>query len=119
MSQINLFHDEKDPAVFEAGATIFEADEKGDFMYVVIEGEIDISLKGQVLETVQAGGMFGEMALIDNLPRSATAVARTSCKLAKVDETRFMYLIQNTPSFAVQIMRIMSDRLRRQNQQAG
>ena len=118
MPEIDLFQNEKDPVSYDAGATIFEAEEPGDVMYVVVEGEVEIRLNGQVLETVQAGGMFGEMALIDNMPRSAAAVARTGCKLARVDQERFMYLIQNTPTFAIQIMRIMSDRLRRQNRQA-
>jgi CRP-like cAMP-binding protein len=57
--------------------------------------------------------MFGEMALIDREPRSATAVAETDCELVVIDKRRFWFLVQETPYFAEIVMRVMADRLRR------
>jgi CRP-like cAMP-binding protein len=82
-------------------------------MYAVSEGEVDILVHGKVVETVGPGGILGEMALIDTKPRSATAIAQTDCKLVPISEKRFTFLIQQTPHFALQVMRVMAERLRR------
>ena len=84
-------------------------------MYTVIEGEVEIIINDTVIETVEPGGILGELALIDNKPRSATAIAKTNCKLVPIDEKRFTFLIQQTPYFSIQVMRIMADRLRSMN----
>ena len=69
---------------------------------------------GDVLvETIGPGGIFGEMAIIDKSPRSATVVARSDCRLVALDETKFMQHVHRTPFFAIQVMRIMTERLRR------
>ena len=96
-----------------AGETVFEQGDTGMAMYVVAEGEVEI-LSGQVvLETARPGSVIGEMALIDHAPRSATAVAKTDCKLVAVDERRFEFLVQQTPYFALEVMQLMAERLRR------
>ena len=82
-------------------------------MYAVVEGEVQIVLRGQVLETVGEGGIFGELALLDYRPRSASAIAGTDCKVAVIDLKRFGVLTQQTPFFAVEVMRVMAERLRR------
>lgn len=108
-----LFGRDKNAQDFAEGATIFE---EGDFsreMFVVIEGQVDIVKDGNILETVNPGGMFGEMALIDASPRSAGAVARCDCRLVPVDQQRFQFLIQQTPFFALHVMRVLAERLRR------
>ena len=84
-------------------------------MYVVIEGEVNVLIRGKVVETVAAGGIVGEMALIDTQPRSATVIAHTDCKLVPIDEKRFTFLVQQTPFFSLQVMRVMANRLRRQD----
>jgi CRP/FNR family cyclic AMP-dependent transcriptional regulator len=101
---------------FAPGEKIFSAGEEGTQMYFVADGEVDILVGNIVTETVKSGGIFGEMALIDQHPRSADAVARTQCKLAPVDLRRFQFLVSVTPFFAVQVMSIMADRLRRANE---
>jgi CRP-like cAMP-binding protein len=68
-----------------------------------------------VVETVGAGEPFGEMALIDQAPRVATATAKTTCKLAVIPEKRFLFMVQTAPQFALQIMKVMADRLRTMN----
>jgi CRP/FNR family transcriptional regulator, cyclic AMP receptor protein len=97
---------------YEPGQVIFEEGQAGDLMYAVVEGEVDIIHNDKVLFSISAGGIFGEMALIDNSPRSATAQAKTQCKLVPVNEKRFLYLVQETPFFALQVMRSMANRLR-------
>jgi CRP-like cAMP-binding protein len=86
-------------------------------MYVVKEGTVDVLVGGRVVDTIGPGGILGEMALIDKQPRSATAVAKTDCKLVNVNEQRFQRLVQQTPHFALQVMRVMATRLRQMNAQ--
>ncbi len=112
MDLLSLFHKEKDLGEYAAGDIVFAEGERGDKMYVVIEGAVSLSLRDAEIDTILAGEMFGEMALIDDEPRSATAKAKTACKLAAVDERRFAFLVQQTPYFALQVMRLMAKRLR-------
>jgi CRP-like cAMP-binding protein len=113
MTAMNLLRGEKDVRHFSAGQPIFVEGDTADGMYAVLEGEVEIVMDGKLRETVQAGGFFGELALLDDHPRSATAMARTDCKIAVVHARRFESLVQQTPFFALQIMRVMAERLRR------
>lgn len=100
---------------FEPGATIFSRGEPGKVMYVILEGEVDLSIADSHVETLGPGEPFGEMALIDSEPRVATAVAKTACRLARVTEQRFLELIQDKPYFGLEVMKVMAHRLRRMN----
>ena len=106
---------EADPRAFEAGETIFRAHDMGAEMYVVLEGQVELSIDDTVIEVIGPGEPFGEMALIDQAPRTASAVAITPCKLAVISERRFLFMVAQTPHFALQIMKVMADRLRRMN----
>jgi CRP/FNR family cyclic AMP-dependent transcriptional regulator len=110
---IKLFQNTKDSKTYSAGETIFEQGDPGDVMYVVLEGEVDIKAEVEVLEHLGEGHIFGEMAIIDKQPRSASAVAITDCRVAPVDQKRFAFLVQQNPYFAIQVMSVMADRLRR------
>ena len=118
MTKINLFRNVKDAITYAAGDIIFSQGDEGHEMFVVVEGEVEIVLDGVVVQTLVDGEFFGEMSMIDKSPRSATAVAKTNCRLAKVDEKRFSFLIQQTPFFALQVMRGLADRLRSANANA-
>ena len=83
--------------------------------YVLLEGEIDIFLGDFVLETAGPGALLGEMALIDDSPRTAHAVAKSPSRLAQIDRRRFHFLVQQTPHFATHVMKILADRLRHMN----
>jgi CRP/FNR family transcriptional regulator, cyclic AMP receptor protein len=97
----------------KAGETIFEAGTPGDVMYGVVEGEVDLHVNGRVFETIRRGDIFGEGALVHIPPlRASTAVAKTDCQLAQVDKAHFMFLVQETPLFALEVIRSLSDRLR-------
>lgn len=113
MTALNLFRNEQHAQSFAAGQTIFEAGAPGDLMYVVQEGEVEIVLAGRAIDVAGPGGVIGEMALISDKPRSASAVAKTNCRLVPIDEKRFAFLVQQTPYFAIQVMRVMAERLRR------
>jgi CRP-like cAMP-binding protein len=102
---------------YSPGQRIFGEGDPGDVMYVVKEGTVDVLVGGRVVDTIGPGGILGEMALIDKQPRSATAVAKTDCKLVNVNEQRFQRLVQQTPHFALQVMRVMATRLRQMNAQ--
>ena len=113
MITFDILKNEPEHSAYEAGAMIFEQGAPSAGMFVVLEGEVDVVANGQVLETVPPGGVFGELGLIDSGPRSASARARTDCRVALVDAKRFMTLVQRAPNFALQMLKLQSERLRR------
>jgi CRP/FNR family transcriptional regulator, cyclic AMP receptor protein len=104
------------PARYAAGDVIFAEGDKGDAMYVVRTGEVAIERRGHVMEMLGGGGIFGEMALIDGSPRSATVRARTDCEVAPINEKSFLFLVHETPYFAIAVMRTLAERLRRMDE---
>ena len=110
---LNLFRD-KETTSFTAGDFVFKAGDPGESMYIITEGEVDIlDGSGTTLETAGPGSIFGELALIDDEPRSATVVAKTDCRLVAVDRRRFQYMVQETPFFGLAVMKVLADRLRK------
>lgn len=115
MTTLDHFKNSKEVVTFEPGDVIFKEGDDGDIMYGIQDGEIDILCDDKVLETVGPGSVIGEMALVGDRTRSATAIAKTSCRLVEVDERRFKFLVHETPTFALNVMGIMADRLRNMN----
>ena len=116
MKTLRIPHHKSETRSFTTGQRIFNQGEAGSTMYVVQDGEVDLLVNDQVVEKLGPGGVLGEMGLIDTSPRSASAVARTDCKLIPVNHDRFALLVQHTPDFALQIMRVMAGRLRAMDQ---
>lgn len=112
-NSVDLAKYEDELMPFKADDLIFKKDDPGDVMYLVTQGEVDILIHGKVVETVSPGGVIGEMALLDLGPRSATATARTDCLLLPIDGERFKQQVSKSPSFSLQVMRIMAERMRR------
>jgi CRP-like cAMP-binding protein len=112
MSSIEIFKHFDNPLTYKAGDIIMAEGSRGREMYVVGEGEVDIRVGSRTVETVGSGRFFGEMALIDDSPRSATAIAKTEVKLIPISRERFMFLVQNTPFFAIEVMQVLVSRLR-------
>ncbi len=110
---VELFATAPDVQTLKSGDVIFEVGTTGELMYGVIEGEVELVVDGQVVEIIKAGDVFGEGALVQIPPlRASTAVAKTDCKLAQVDQTHFKFLVQETPLFALEVIRSLSTRLR-------
>lgn len=112
-----LFRFAQDAEVFPAGSVVFKAGEVGTLMYGVKEGTVDVVVHDKVVESVDPGGFVGEMALIDQQVRSATVIARTDCLLVPINQQRFAYLVQQTPFFALELMRVLVRRLRQMDAQ--
>lgn len=104
---------------FAAGDVIFDEQLPGDVTYIVRSGSVAIRHGDRVLETVGPGAMIGEMALVDDMPRSAAAVAVTDTELVAMDRARFLFLVQETPTFALEVMHLFAVRLRRANEAVG
>ena len=111
---LNLFLD-KEATSFAPGQFVFKAGDQGEAMYIVVEGEVEILDGSVLLETSGQGSIVGELALLDDEPRSATAIAKTDCRLVAVDRRRFQYMVQETPLFALSVMKVLADRLRKKN----
>jgi len=86
--------------------------EAGIFMYVVMDGAVRITVKDSVVEVVRSGGVFGEMALVDQSKRAATASAATDCNLLSINRNDFLSLIKSNPAFGVSLLRALASRLR-------
>src|SRR5260221_446343 len=112
----NIFEKDTTPVSYPAGSVIFNEGKARDVMYVVKTGEVDILVRGQLAETVSPDGFFGELALIDKSPRSATAVAKTDCSLIPITEKQFLFLVQETPFFALTVMATLARRIRLQKE---
>jgi CRP-like cAMP-binding protein len=99
-----------------AGAALFRAGEEGHQMYVVSTGTADVIVNDRVVETLQHGSVIGEVSMMLPGPHSASVIAVTDSEFVAVDEKRFQFLVQQTPLFATQVMRMMAERLRKTNQ---
>lgn len=101
------------------GKAIFVENEKsgglfsrGAKMYLLLEGEIGLMIRNRFFGVVKKGDVFGELAVIGGLPRTATAMAKTDCRVLSLDEKQFHAALQKTPEFALMLMSIMVQRLR-------
>jgi len=97
---------------FKAGTIIFHRGDAAREMFVIKSGQVRIQLGNRTLTELSADSIFGEMALIDNEPRSATAVAITDVELVPVSEQQFLFMVGQTPYFALKVMRVLALRLR-------
>ncbi len=113
MNLTELFRHETELQTLSAGQTLFKEGEPAELMYVLMSGTVEVIVNNRVVETAEAGAIIGEMGMIDEGARSATVVAKTDCKLVPIDRKRFNFLIQQTPHFALHVMRVIAERLRR------
>ncbi|MEA5508616.1 cyclic nucleotide-binding domain-containing protein [Crocosphaera sp. UHCC 0190] len=110
---VKLFESQPEQTL-TAGDIIFREGEKGQVMYGIVEGEVEMFINGKVIEVIQQGDVFGQGALVhEDYLRASTAVAKTNCKLAFLDREHFLFAVQQTPMFALEVMRSYSDRHRR------
>ena len=115
---VNMWKNARDVVAFEAGQVVFEKGDVGDVMYAIVEGAVDIERNGEVIESLVDGDIFGELALVDDSPRNASAVVTKPSRLARVDQKQFTFLVHEHPTFALTVMHVLADRLRRANDRA-
>ena len=110
---VKLFQSQPEQT-FSKGEVIFRSGEPGTVMYGIIEGAIEMYVDGKVIEVIEKGDVFGQGALVheDHL-RGSTVMAKTDCKLAVLDREHFLFAVQQTPLFALEVIRSYSDRHRR------
>lgn len=99
----------------QPGDILFTKGEEGKTMYVIRSGQLEIFDGKVVLETVRRGDILGEMGVVEDEPRSASARALTASEVIIIDRPNFEALVEQTPAFAIQVMRVMSRRLRAMN----
>ncbi len=104
---------------FPAGKAIMQEGEAGVYMYVVIKGRVTISIKGSPVESVAMGGTFGEMALVDQSPRTASAHAAADSELLVINRAAMLKLVKQHPEFGVTLLRAVANRLRHMNSLLG
>jgi CRP/FNR family cyclic AMP-dependent transcriptional regulator len=113
---LELFSHNPEVIKVPAGAALFRAGEEGHQMYVLSTGTAEVIVNDRVVETLQHGSVIGEVSMLLPGPHSASVIAVTACEFVAVDEKRFQFLVQQTPFFATQVMRMMAERLLKTNQ---
>ncbi|HET7900903.1 MAG TPA: cyclic nucleotide-binding domain-containing protein [Candidatus Nanopelagicales bacterium] len=112
MTITGVFRSADEVRQLEAGTVVFSEGDEGHEMFGVVSGSVVLSKNGVDIATIGPDGTFGELALIDHAPRSLTATAVGATTIAVVNERTFLYLVHETPVFALQVMRSLADRLR-------
>ena len=116
MDLLAHFSGARNVVVVPTGAVLFAEGDPGTNMYILIEGRADICIGEEVVESAAPPALFGEMALVDSLVRSATVVARSPCRFVSIDARQFDLLVRESPQFARHVMTVMANRLRRMNE---
>lgn len=119
MDTIGIFKHAPNAVVVERGDVLFREGDEADTMYAVVSGELSVLVKDVEVETVGEGGIVGEMGLVNGQPRTATVVAKTSSTVVPVGEKEFLRHVHSTPFFALQVLRITAERLRKVNELLG
>lgn len=115
MMPIEIFSHNTAKITIQAGQALFREGDEGNQMYVLETGSAEVIVQNRVVETLAHGSIIGEMGLVSPGPHSASVIAKTDCEFVAVDEKRFQFLVQQTPYFAIQVMRLMAERLRATN----
>ena len=106
------FRNTQNVVELDAGERLFSQGDAGDTMYAVLDGELVIEVDGTTVDRISTGRLLGETAIIESAPRGATVVAVSTCRLAVVDRAHFLFMVHEAPTFALDVMREMAERLR-------
>jgi len=116
---LDFFQSAGKPQTLSKGTTIFSENRKGmplllmpNRIYLLLEGEVGVLAKDEPIATIRAGEIFGEMASLGQMPRSASAVAKSDCRVIGLDDGQFRAALGRKPGFALMLMSIMASRLR-------
>jgi CRP-like cAMP-binding protein len=111
--KFGLFRNAPKTSVYPGGTTIFQEGDRGHSMFAIKRGSVAIMVDGNTVDTLTDDEIFGEMALLENATRSATVVTLEETELVEIDEPQFYIFIRQNPHFALQLMQLLSERLRR------
>jgi len=112
MATDSLFMNAPDHVDVPAGHVIYSEGDSGEHMYGIVDGKVALTKGRTVIAVLGPNDVFGERALIDHLPRNVTAVATADTKLAEIDRRLFLFLVHESPTFALGIMGALASRLR-------
>ncbi len=116
MNLVYHFLHARNTQLLEPGTVLFKEHDAVGPMYVLLEGAARILVAGHVVEMAGPGTLLGEMALVDDLPRSATVVAIAPCRVLPIGRAEFDLLVREKPQFARHVMQVLVHRLRRMNE---
>ena len=94
-----------------AGHVIFCEGQSADYMYIILSGEVEVIVMGKQTNLLKAGQILGELALINNKPRTYTTIAKTQCTLLAVNIYQFESLITASPQLALNVVHLLSKSL--------
>ena len=112
MTVRGLFLNAQERLKLAEGEVLFSAGDVGDQMFGVVTGQVELRRGEQVLAVVKPGETFGEMAIVDEAPRALSAVATEPSEIAVITRRTFLFLVHETPMFAIQVMQSMASRIR-------
>ena len=117
--KFGLFRHASNTKVYPPETTIFQEGEEGHAMYAIKRGRVVVLVDGKAVDTLGEEEVFGEMALLEHKTRSAKVVTLEETELVEIDESQFYDLVQQNSDFALQLMRLLSERLRRVQSSQG
>ncbi|MCB1916986.1 MAG: Crp/Fnr family transcriptional regulator [Rhodocyclaceae bacterium] len=108
----DFFRDHPDLIHLTSEQDLLRPGDENGYMYVLLDGHMTLTNEGGDVEALGPGDFFGEAALLDPGPSTVAVAALSDCTLARISRERFLFLVQNAPGFAVEVIRVMSRRLR-------
>lgn len=104
---------EDPPVYFDRRKPIVQEGQAGMRMYVVLEGTVAVSIGSNVIERLGPGGVFGEIALLEQAPRLASVAAETDCSVLPINRAAFLALVESSPEFTASLLHTLAERLRK------
>lgn len=110
---LKIYQKPPSPLTVASGEIIFQEGDTGTQMYGIISGEVEMYIEDKLIETIKEGDIFGEGAIVhEDHKRTSTAIAKTKTILVFLEQKRFLFVVQETPLFALEVLRSYSDRFR-------
>ncbi len=106
----------QDVEEYPAQTIIFSETQPADALYIIMSGEIELTMRGEPLGTEGTGGIIGEMAISHSATRSVTATSLTDVKLARLDRDQLSVFMRDNAEFSLHVVAVLADRLRSVNQ---
>ena len=112
MDFLKMLRHWKDVDEYPAETVIFQEGHPADFLYIIMSGQIDLTLRGESLGNEKVGGIIGEMAIFQSATRCTTAISTTDVKLARLSRKQVSELMSESTEFSIHIMSVLANRLR-------